>query len=91
MEGVGWPSRLVTGDSPVSAGHTFMATFQCKRSGNRVSFSNEDDIRGLRSHEGYTEVFDESVKVVEETKFETPSFLQPVEPVKQRGRPKKVH
>jgi len=67
-----------------------MATFQCKRSGNRVSFSNEDDIRGLREHEGYTEVFDGPVKVVE-TKFETPSFLQPVEHVKQRGRPKKVH
>ena len=67
-----------------------MATFQCKRSGNRVSFSNEDDIRGLREHECYTEVFDEPVKAVE-TKFETPSFLQPVEPMKQRGRPKKVH
>lgn len=66
-----------------------MATFQCKLSGNRVSFSNEDDIRGLREHEYYTEVFDEPVKVVEPPKDETPSFLQPVEPVKHRGRPKK--
>ena len=61
-----------------------MATFQCKASGNRVSFSNEDDIRGLREHEGYFEVF-------EEPKDETPSFLKPVEIVKQRGRPKKNH
>jgi len=64
-----------------------MATFQCKQSGNRVSFSNEDDIRGLREHEYYFEVFD----VPELPKDETPAFLQPVEPVKQRGRPKKVH
>lgn len=67
-----------------------MATFQCKRSGNRVSFSNEDDIRGLREHEGYVEVTDEPV-VVAPLKDDTPAFLQPVEPVKQRGRPKKVH
>jgi hypothetical protein len=31
-------------------------TFRCKRSGNTVSFTNEEDIRGLRAHEGYTEV-----------------------------------
>jgi len=31
-------------------------TFQCKRSGNTVSFTNEQDIRGLRQHEGYIEI-----------------------------------
>lgn len=31
-------------------------TFQCKRSGNFVSFVNENDIAGLRKHEGYVEV-----------------------------------
>jgi hypothetical protein len=33
-----------------------MATFRCKRSGNTVSFTNENDIAGLRAHEGYVEV-----------------------------------
>ena len=31
-------------------------TFQCKRSGNFVSFSNENDIAGMRKHEGYKEI-----------------------------------
>ena len=31
-------------------------TFRCKRSGNTVSFTNEQDIRGLRQHEGYIEI-----------------------------------
>lgn len=91
MESADWSPILVIGGSPVSAGRTFMATFQCKRSGNRVSFSNEDDIRGLRDHEGYVEVIEEPVEVIQESKDETPSFLQPVEQVKQRGRPKKFH
>ena len=33
-------------------------TFKCVRSGNFVSFTNEDDIAGLRKHEGYIEVKD---------------------------------
>lgn len=41
-----------------------MATFRCKRSGNTVSFTNENDIEGLRVHEGYEEV------------LETPTFLR---------------
>jgi len=41
-----------------------MTTFRCKRSGNTVSFTNENDIAGLRLHEGYEEV------------IETPSFLR---------------
>ena len=40
-------------------------TFRCKRSGNTVSFTNENDIAGLREHEGYTEVTDaETAKTV---------------------------
>lgn len=35
-----------------------MATFRCKRSGNLVSFVNEGDIQGLRTHEGYEEVLE---------------------------------
>jgi hypothetical protein len=34
----------------------YKVTFQCKRSGNFVSFTNENDIAGLRKHEGYNEV-----------------------------------
>lgn len=36
-----------------------MVKFRCKRSGNCVSFTNENDIKGLRSHEGYEEVIDD--------------------------------
>jgi hypothetical protein len=41
--------------------------FRCKRSGNTVSFHNEDDIAGLRKHEGYTEVIGnaETAKTIE--------------------------
>lgn len=37
-----------------------MKTFRCKRSGNTVSFTNENDIAGLRKHEGYEEVIYEN-------------------------------
>jgi hypothetical protein len=55
-------------------------TFTCKRSGNRVSFSNEDDIAQLRKHEGYVEVIDPSAVPIEQP--------QP-EQTKRRGRPRK--
>lgn len=59
-------------------------TFKCKRSGNLISFSNENDIAGLRKHEGYTEVVDTEIKPQKETlslkprkvKAEIPAFLQ---------------
>lgn len=63
-----------------------MVTFRCKRSGNTVSFTNENDIAGLRKHEGY-----EEVKVTEELVI--PDFIKSVEqpaPVKRMGRPRKV-
>ena len=63
------------------------ATFRCKRSGNTVTFSNENDIEGMRKHEGYDEV------------IEVPAFLRPADPVtfeapeiiepKRRGRPRR--
>ena len=41
-------------------------TFRCIRSGNTVSFTNENDIKGLREHEGYVEVKDvETAKTVQ--------------------------
>ena len=41
-------------------------TFRCIRSGNTVSFTNENDIKGLREHEGYVEVEDvETAKTVQ--------------------------
>ena len=41
-------------------------TFRCIRSGNTVSFTNENDIAGLREHEGYVEVKDvETAKTVQ--------------------------
>ena len=43
-----------------------MTTFKCKRSGNFVSFSNVNDVEGLRKHEGYVEVTDvEAPKAIE--------------------------
>jgi len=56
-------------------------TFQCIRSGNRVSFTNENDIAGLRKHEGYKEIINE---VKEEIQQEAPKE------VLKRGRPKAV-
>jgi len=32
--------------------------FKCKRSGNIISFVNEDDIASTRTHEGYEEIAD---------------------------------
>lgn len=66
-------------------------TFRCIRSGNTVSFTNSDDIEGLRKHEGYVEVKDaQADKAVEvrpqeapvkkmlkiKPKGEMPAFLQ---------------
>lgn len=42
-----------------------MVTFKCKRSGNTVSFTNENDIAGLRKHEGYSEVKEEQNAEIE--------------------------
>jgi hypothetical protein len=53
-------------------------TFKCKRSGNTVSFTNENDIAGLRKHEGYEEIKD---GMQEEVK--APADKE----VKRRGRP----
>ncbi len=63
-----------------------IVSFRCKRSGNVVSFHNQDDILGLRKHEGYMEIKDETnaneaVKVEETPKAQV---------LKQRGRPRKV-
>jgi hypothetical protein len=49
-------------------------TFQCKRSGNFVSFTNENDVAGLRKHEGYNEVIED--KEVEALPVEKPLSLK---------------
>ena len=64
-----------------------MTKFRCKRSGNSVSFSNEDDIKHMRTHEGYEEIKDETstneaVQITQATKAEVL--------IKRRGRPSKV-
>lgn len=60
--------------------------FQCIRSGNFVSFTNENDIAGLRKHEGYKEVLN-----VEAPKtLEIESEKATIEKVLKRGRPAKV-
>jgi len=67
-----------------------MTKFKCIRSGNFVSFTNENDIIGMRKHEGYIEVKDVETpktietesqktpveKVLKRRKQEVPSFLQ---------------
>lgn len=67
-----------------------MTKFKCIRSGNFVSFTNENDIIGMRKHEGYIEVKDVETpktveaepqkttveKVLRRRKQEVPSFLQ---------------
>lgn len=48
-------------------------TFKCIRSGNTVSFSNADDIAGLRKHEGYIEVSNvETPKAIQTVTVEAP-------------------
>ncbi len=61
--------------------------FRCIRSGNVVSFSNEDDIRSTRSNESYEEVIhetkpNEAVKIPQAA--EAQEVLKP-----KRGRPRK--
>lgn len=55
-------------------------TFQCIRSGNRVSFTNENDIEGLRKHEGYREIKDGNQEEVQAPAKEVLTI--------KRGRPK---
>lgn len=57
--------------------------FRCKRSGNVVKFTNENDIAGLRKHEGYEEVKDEAIETIEIEK------TTPKEVLKKLGRPAK--
>jgi hypothetical protein len=64
-----------------------MVTFMCKRSGNKVSFTNENDIAGLRNHEGYTEVQNETTSTEKTT--ETIQKTETLPNVKKRGRPRK--
>lgn len=64
-----------------------MTTFRCNRSGNTVSFTNENDIEGLRKHEGYTEVKDAETTETVKTEPQSPSTQ---EVLKRRGRPPKV-
>ena len=63
-------------------------TFKCKRSGNFVSFSNEDDIAGLRKHEGYEEVKDEANEANEANEAVQIPQAHKEEVLKKRGRPK---
>jgi len=72
-----------------------MATFRCLRSGNTTIFTDENDIAGLRKHEGYTEVLDE-IKLPEAEDAKEPPLPEnakaeviTLESIKKRGRPKK--
>lgn len=58
-----------------------MAKFKCKQSGNVFVFESEHDIKGLRVHPEYEEVFE-----VEEQKVGT---YEEVPTVRKPGRPKK--
>jgi hypothetical protein len=53
-------------------------TFKCNRSGQTVTFTYEHDIKSMREHPDYTEVFPE----------EEQSFSKEEQP--RRGRPRKV-
>ena len=39
--------------------------FKCKQSGNVFEFSNEHDIKTMRTHPGYVEIVEEAVEQVE--------------------------
>ena len=62
-----------------------MVRFRCKRSGNFVAFSSEDDINHMRKHEGYEEIQhetspDEAVQIPQAPQAEV---------LKKRVRPRK--
>ncbi len=61
--------------------------FRCKRSGNTVTFSNENDIEQMRKHEGYDEIIEVPafLRPADPVPFETPEIIEP----KRRGRPRK--
>lgn len=63
-----------------------ITTFRCLRSGNCVSFSNENDIAGLRKHEGYIEVKENGNEEIKESKIPEDAGK---EVLKKVGRPKK--
>ncbi len=62
-----------------------MVYFKCLRSGTIVSFTNENDIAGLRTHEGY-----EEVNVETDTLEAEPAAQAEEKMTKLRGRPPKV-
>jgi hypothetical protein len=62
-------------------------TFRCNRSGNTVSFTNENDIEGLRKHESYTEVKDVETTQTIENKPPTPPSQEVLK--RKPGRPVK--
>lgn len=63
-------------------------TFQCKRSGNFVSFTNDDDIRGLRQHEGYREI--NNAQTTETIKVESQQTSSEEVLKRKPGRPAKA-
>jgi len=62
-----------------------ITSFKCTRSGNVVSFTNQDDIAGLRKHEGYIEVKEIAS---EHVKIKTVGTQEPI--IQKRGRPSKA-
>ena len=65
-------------------------TFRCKRSGNTVSFTNQDDIDGLRKHEGYDEVFENENVPTKEVEITAENSKEEVLTEKKKsGRPRK--
>lgn len=63
-------------------------TFRCKRSGNTVSFTNENDIAGMRKHEGYDEVID-NVETAKAIETEPQKEAEKTVLTLRRGRPPK--
>ena len=65
--------------------------FQCIRSGNFISFSNESDIEETRRNEAYKEIFDENEEIKETSTNENANANETGQVLKQRGRPKKQY
>lgn len=64
--------------------------FQCIRSGNFISFSNESDIEETRRNEAYREIKNEIQETIKETSAnENANANETGQMLKQRGRPKK--
>lgn len=64
-----------------------MVKFRCKRSGNHIVLTNENDITSTRLHEGYEEVIEKTEEIPNFLMVPAESEEEVKKESKRRGRP----